>query len=238
MREGAAHAHANTHAHGGDRLKMDGTSGRVEEICLEHAEKNEARALWTPQHDSEHPGRQDGNTLALAVDDTRPTSDRLSRLDVGGLSSSDKYAMDSKMAITEVTHHETVDDPISPKTVIQPIGTEKKAIAIDDQISAPSVLKKTPDDASGTDAPPIKADPVVMTTTDSSDGPPQLGPVLAFTSTSNTDSGPIESSQVSSASQPASSASIPAPKAPVKTKAAVGGDTIPPLDVLVVDDDK
>jgi hypothetical protein len=192
---------------------MDGTSGGVEEIRLKHAEKNENGALWTVQHDSEHPGRHDGTQLA--VDATQPAHERLSRLDVEGIPSSE-YAMDPRMAFSEVTHHETINDSISPKTVLQPIGKEKKAMAIDDQVSAPNVLKQTSDDASGIDAAPTKATPA---TTESSEGPPLLSSVLASTFSRTTSSAPI------------------ALRAPAKTKGA-GDDIRPPLDVLVVDDDK
>jgi hypothetical protein len=141
--------------------------------------------------------------------------------------------MDPRMAFSEVTHHETINDSISPKTVLQPIGKEKKAMAIDDQVSAPNVLKQTSDDASGIDAAPTKATPA---TTESSEGPPLLSSVLASTFSRTTSSAPIEP-KASFASEPVPTASKPALRAPVKTKGA-GDDIRPPLDVLVVDDDK
>jgi hypothetical protein len=215
---------------GGDRLKQEGTPERFEQISREQAEMN-AR-LQEQEHISEHQGQYDGSFLGRYNTRSAESTIMLHRMDVEDASTGEKYTMDPRMAINEMGHNPAISNPISPKTGTQPI---QDGMAVNDQCPASNDTMDTRNEASrNASVGPATAAPA---STNASSKPPQVS-VLASDIAQFTDSIPTEMTKPVSTHVPMIPPTIPASHSPCEWKEAVPADTKPPLDVLVVDDDK
>jgi hypothetical protein len=216
---------------GGDRLRQEGTPERVEQISWEQAEMD--GTLQEQDQISEHQSQYDGNSLRRYDTRSAENNTMLHRMDVEDVSTREIYTMDSMLAIGGIGRHLAISKPISPNTGTQPIQDRLKLI--DDRLPPSNIAMETDDEASR--SPSIEPVLAAVASPETSENPLQVS-VVVPDSARHTELIPTETTKPLSTFEPVISPSIPDSNSPLGMKEAVRGDTKPPLDVLVVDDDK